>query len=210
MKRILLVAAVLATHAAFAADTLINGSAEAGKSLAATVCAACHMPDGNSVNPVWPSLANQHATYILEQLQAFKSGARQDPLMSAQAQALSEEAMHNVAVWYASQTLRPGTADPALLEKGQRIYQGGIAEENVPACMACHGPAGQGNAAAKYPVIGGQHADYIVLQLKAYAAGTRKTDPNQMMRNIASRLTEEQMRAVASYLQGLAPEPAKQ
>src|SRR5690606_41592362 len=99
---------------------------------------------------------------------------------------------------------------PALLEKCQRIYQGGIAEENVPACMACHGPAGQGNAAAKYPVIGGQHADYIVLQLKAYAAGTRKTDPNQMMRNIASRLTEEQMRAVASYLQGLAPEPAKQ
>ncbi len=210
MKRILLAAAVLACYPAFAAETLISGSAEAGKPLASTVCAACHMPDGNSVNPVWPSLAGQHATYILEQLQAFKSGARQDPLMSAQAQALSEEAMHDVAVWYANQTLRPGTADPALVEKGARLYKGGIVEENVPACIACHGPAGQGNAAAKYPAVGGQHAEYIVLQLKGYAAGTRKTDPNQIMRNIASRLDEDQMRAVASYLQGLAPAPVKQ
>lgn len=201
-----LAALLLAVAPAGAGDNLVGGDASAGEAKAAA-CAACHGPAGNSVNPEWPKLAGQHAGYTLKQLQAFRQPAqdsvRFNAVMSAQAQMLGEEDMRNLAAYFAAQTIQPGAADPALVEKGQRIYRGGIAEKGVPACIACHGPAGDGNAAALYPVIAGQHAKYIVNQLKLYAAGERRTDENQMMRNLAAAMSEDEMQAVASYVQGL-------
>ncbi|MBW3566363.1 MAG: cytochrome c4 [Proteobacteria bacterium] len=201
------VAALLLVMApAFAGDNLIGGDAQAGEAKAA-VCAACHGPQGNSVNPEWPKLAGQHAGYAFKQLQVFKlppdDSPRFNAIMYSQVQQLGEKDMKDLAAYFAAQTQAPGAADPALVEKGGKIYRGGIASKNVPACIACHGPAGEGLAAAQYPKIGGQHATYLVNQLKLYAAGERSSDPNQMMRNLASAMSEDEMQAVASYIQGL-------
>lgn len=199
-------ALLLAATPAGAGDNLVGGDAKAGEAKAA-VCAACHGPAGNSVNPEWPKLAGQHAGYTLAQLKAFKQpmqdSPRYNPIMSSQAQMLNEQDMLDVAAYFAAQNRQPGAADPALVEKGERIYRGGIPADNVPACIACHGPIGDGNAAALFPAVSGQHATYIVNQLKLYAAGERRTDTNQMMRNVAAAMSEDDMRAVASYIQGL-------
>lgn len=186
------------------AQALIEGSAEAGKAKSIT-CAACHGQDGNSVNPQWPSLAGQNAKYIVQQLQAFKSGERADPLMTPQAMMLSEEDMHNLAVYFASQQSAPKpVANPQTVDKGEALYRGGDAEAGAAACMACHGPTGRGNPAAAYPMLRGQYATYVTKQLRDYAAERRKSDqPTRVMRDIASRLSEDDMLAVASYVQGL-------
>jgi len=186
------------------ADGLVDGSAEAGKARSVT-CGACHGGDGNSVNPAWPNLAGQHATYIVIELAAFKSGARANVLMTAQAMSLSEQDMANLAVYFSEQAPAPrAVADPALVEKGEAIYRGGSKENGVPACMACHGPTGKGNPAAGYPVLSGQWADYTAATLTAYANGERKSDgPTKVMREIASALHPDQIKAVASYVQGL-------
>lgn len=181
-----------------------QGSAAAGQNKAA-VCAACHGADGNSVNPVWPSLAGQHAEYLTRQIMAFKAGDREDVLMSSFAAPLSESDIADLAAYFQAQAATPKGADPATVELGEQLYRAGDAESGVPACMACHGPTGQGNPLAGYPVVSGQHSTYIVNTLKAYAAGTRRSDgaSNLMMRDIAALLTEAQMQAVASYMQGL-------
>lgn len=186
------------------AQVIIDGSAEAGKAKSVT-CAACHGADGNSVNPAWPNLAGQSAKYIVQQLQAFKSGARSDPLMTGQAMMLSEKDMHDLAVFFAEQQSAPKVvANPETVDKGEALYQGGDAERGVAACMACHGPTGRGNPAATYPTLRGQYATYVATQLRAYAAGKRKSDaPTGVMRDIASRMSEQDILAVASYVQGL-------
>ena len=178
------------------------GSKEAGQAKAAT-CSACHGMDGNSVNPEWPNLAGQHETYILRQLKDFKAGTRQNPLMSPMAMILSDEDMADLAAYFSSQTVRGGETDPGKLKLGQRVFRSGNVGANVMACAACHGPAGRGNAPAGFPSVQGQHSTYVAAQLRAYKAGTRNTDPNQMMRDIAARLSEEEIDAVASYMQGL-------
>lgn len=179
-----------------------EGSPEAGQQKSAP-CVACHGVDGNSVNPEWPSIAGQHASYIVQQLQAFKNGARQNPLMTPQAQPLSEQDMEDLAAYYTQQKVKGGETDPAKLALGQRLYRGGDAQRGVAACAACHGPRGLGNPAARYASIQGQHATYVAAQLRAYRSGQRQTDPNQMMRNVASGLTDEQIDALAAYVQGL-------
>lgn len=181
---------------------MAEGSPDAGKSKA-TVCTACHGADGNSVNPIWPTIAGQNQRYMIAQLEAFKSGARSDPLMSSQAINLSQQDMEDLAAWYTIQAPTVGEADPELVALGQRIYMGGNIERNTSACYACHGPTGRGVAPAGYPSLQGQKADYIVAQLNAYFQGDRTTDEAQVMRNVASTLTEADMRAVASYIQGL-------
>lgn len=186
------------------AQVLVEGSVEAGQAKSVP-CAACHGPDGNSVNPQWPSLAGQSARYIVQQLQAFKNGERSDPLMTPQAMMLSEEDMRNLAVYYAAQEPAPKTvADVSLLEKGQALYRGGDPESGAAACSACHGPTGRGNPAAAYPMLCGQYAPYVAKQLRDYASGQRKSDqPTRMMREIAVRLSEDDIVALASYVQGL-------
>ncbi len=186
------------------AESLVNGSIEAGKSKSLT-CNACHGAAGNSANAVWPNIAGQNAPYIQAQLMAFKSGLRKNALMSSQAMLLSEEDMADLAVYYES---LPGAvqsvADAGLVARGEALYRGGNKEKGVSACLACHGPTGRGNPAAKYPVLKGQHAAYTELQLEAYADGTRVgAGKVQIMHDIASRLDAEDIKAVSSYVQGL-------
>jgi len=179
------------------------GTVEAGQAKSAT-CMACHGMDGNSANPEWPALAGQHSSYIVKQLKHFKAGERQNALMSPMAMILADQDMEDLAAYFASQTLRPtGETEPSKLQLGQQIYRAGIASKGVPSCSGCHGPNGRGIAGAAFPQIGGQHAVYAATQLRSYKSGARATDPNSMMRTIASRLTDEEIDAVASYLQGV-------
>ncbi len=196
--------AVLATfglaQAAFAQGE--TGSAEAGQAKAAT-CVACHGLDGNSANPEWPSLAGQHAEYIVKQLKAFKGGARTNVLMAPMAATLSDQDMLDLGAYFASKQGKGLEADAAKVALGQKVYRGGDKKSELTACIACHGPSGSGNPAALYPALKGQHATYVAAQLRAYKRGERATDQNQMMRNVAAVLTDEQIDALASYVQGL-------
>jgi cytochrome c553 len=179
------------------------GDPEAGQQKA-TPCAACHGVDGNSPNPVWPKLAGQHPQYIRKQIQDYKSGARQDPLMSAQAGLLAtEEDVADVAAYFSGQPLAEGAADPTLVELGGQIYRGGNMSTGVAACAGCHGPAGLGNPLAAFPRLSGQHADYVSKALKDFRSGSRANDPNGMMRGVAARMTDKEIEAVAQYIQGL-------
>lgn len=199
MNRLALIAGFLLLSQSAA---LAEGSAEAGKTKA-TVCAACHGADGNSINPIWPTLAGQNERYFIAQLEAFQDGRREDPLMGAQAANLSKQDMEDLAAFFEMQTPKVGEADPELVVLGQRLYMGGNIDRNTSACYACHGPDGRGIAPAGYPSLQGLKADYIVAQLNAYFQGRRTTDDAQVMRSIASTLTDADMRAVASYIQGL-------
>jgi cytochrome c553 len=192
-----LVAALGCSAPAFAA-----GSVEAGQAKSAT-CGACHGMDGNSLSPEWPNLAGQHAAYIESQLKAFKSGERQNDLMSPMAMILSDEDMADLSAYFAAQKARGGETEPSKLALGQRVFRAGNVEKGLIACAGCHGPSGRGNPLAGYASIQGQHATYVANQLRAYKSGARGTDPNQMMRNVAALLSEEEIEAVASYVQGL-------
>ena len=186
------------------AESLVNGSADAGKAKALT-CTACHGPEGNSSNALWPNIAGQNAPYLLAQLQAFKNGTRQDPLMTSQAMLLSDEDMADLAVYFEG---LPGAAqavqDASTVKRGEALYRGGDAANGTAACLACHGPTGRGNPAAKYPALQGQHAAYTAKQLKDYASGARESDgKTRIMRDIAATLSEEDIAALSSYVQGL-------
>jgi len=185
-------------------QTLAQGSVTAGQSKSA-VCAACHGADGNSPNPIWPSLAGQHADYMARQIAAYQAGEREDALMSTFAAPLSAQDAADIGAYFEAQALTPKTADPALIEMGEQLYRAGVADRGVPACIACHGPAGKGNPLAGYPSVSGQHATYIANTLGAYASGARRSDAssNLMMRDIAALLSEAEIQAVAGYMQGL-------
>lgn len=196
--------AILSAPLQAQAESLVDGSAEAGKSRALT-CTACHGQEGNSVNPLWPNIAGQNAPYLLAQLQAYKSGDRADPLMSTQAMLLSDEDMRNIAVYFESlPAAAAAVADPGTVDRAASLYRGGNEAAKASACMACHGPTGRGNPAAKYPALNGQHATYTAKQLRDYASNSRKSDgKTRIMREIAGRLSEEDIVALASYVQGL-------
>ena len=182
--------------------SLAAGSAEAGQAKSVT-CVACHGTDGNSINPEWPNLAGQHPSYLAKQLRAFRDGQRENVLMSPMAMGLSDQDIEDLAAYFAAQTLRGGETDPGKLAEGQRVYRAGNLRREVAACAGCHGPAGRGNPTANYPALHGQQATYVAAQLRAYRSGARATDPNQMMRNVAAGLSDEEIDAVASYVHGL-------
>lgn len=194
--------ALTAFHAQ--AESLVDGSVEDGKSKALT-CTACHGPEGNSANPLWPNIAGQNAPYTVAQLKAFKEGKRMDPLMTSQAMMLEDEDMADLAVYFESlPAAAQAVKNPDTVGRGEGLYRGGNLENGVAACLGCHGPTGDGNPAAKYPALRGQHADYIAKQLRDYASGARTSDGNtSIMRDIAARLREDEIDAVASYVQGL-------
>jgi cytochrome c553 len=181
------------------------GDVAAGQTKASTVCVACHGLDGNSVNPEWPSLAGQHEKYIVKQIKAFRAGERSNALMSPIAMTLTDQDIEDVAAYFATQKIKGLEAAKSKVELGQKLYRSGSATGNIPACLACHGPNGRGNAEAGYPSIRSQHAAQVVLQLKAYRSGERKTDKdyNEMMRTVAAKLSDDQIDAVAQYVQGL-------
>lgn len=185
-----------------ATSTMAAGDASAGKGKAA-VCAACHGADGNSPSNLFPKLAGQGESYLVKQLQEFKSGARSNAVMAPMVAALSEQDMADLAAYYASNKTTPGAVSKELVEAGQQIFRAGNKETGLPACMACHGPTGAGVPAAKWPALAGQHSAYIEAQLQAFSAGTRSNDTNSMMRDIAGKMTEDEVKAVSAYVAGL-------
>jgi cytochrome c553 len=190
---------------------IAKGSAEAGANKAAT-CLACHGPNGNSVNPEWPSLAGQNAAYIEEQTKLFRANKRLNPNMNPQVAGLSDEDIADIAAYYASQVPTGLEADPSYWRDGEKLYRSGDAKRNIPACKACHGPVGRGNPGSGYPAVRAQHSVYTVKQLNDYAAENRYRDSegkvhsarhSRMMVDISKRLTAEDIRNLASYLQGM-------
>ncbi len=196
------VAAILISGGTQAAGGAAEGDAAAGEAKVA-VCLACHGPNGNALVPTWPKLAGQHAQYIYKQLMDFKSGARENAQMSPQVISLSEQDFRNIAAYYSAQQQTSGVTDPALAELGERIYRGGNPATGVAACTGCHGPAGMGLGAAKFPRIAGQHAQYVDATLKGFRDGVRANDPNKMMRGVAGRMSDEEIAAVSQFVQGL-------
>ena len=180
------------------------GDAKAGETKAAT-CAACHGMEGNPSDKQYPKLAGQNEAYIARQLGLFKSQARQNPIMLGFASTLSAQDAHDVGAFFATKTALPGVADDKYVERGQALYRGGDAKLGVPACMACHGPDGRGMAGAGFPQLGGQWADYVQTKLKEFKGGTHwgnDTDA-QIMPTIAAKLSDEDIAALASYVEGL-------
>ena len=174
-----------------------------GKSI---VCSACHGQDGNSINPLWPSLAGQHEQYTINTLKAYQNGTRVDAVMKAQLMALTEKDFEDIAAYYNAQKMQKKGYDYALAKKGESLYRGGNASTGVAACIACHGPTGRGNPGAGYPYLAGQHAQYTKDALKDYITLERKAGLNDMMQSLASRLTEEEIEAVSEYIQALGSE----
>lgn len=190
---------------AFSAETKVAKVSQPdlakGEAAFGTVCAACHAPDGNSVIPANPKLAQQHPQYVLRQLQEFKSGKRASPIMMGMTAALSDDDMKNIAYWLSSKTQQPGSAkDKDLVLLGERIYRGGIADRQVPACAGCHSPNGAG-IPAQYPRLGGQYAEYTALQLTGFRDGTRSN--SLQMTQVAAKLNDREIKALADYVAGL-------
>ena len=183
-------------------SAMAEGDVAAGKDKSA-ICAACHGADGNSPSDMFPKLAGQGKAYLVKQLVDFQSGARENAVMAPMVANLSEQDIADLAAYYAYNKTTPGATSEDLLEAGQTVYRAGNKETAVPACMACHGPTGAGVPAAKWPALSGQYSAYIEAQLKAFANGTRSNDPNEMMRDIAAKMTAEEMKAVSNYVAGL-------
>lgn len=176
-----------------------RGDPAKGQALAA-VCGACHGMDGNSAIPVNPSIAQQHADYIAKQLENFKSGARANAIMAPMATNLSSEDMKHLGAYFAKQKLKPVTGrNRALVDAGRKLYRAGDASRGIPSCSACHSPNGAG-IPAQYPRLSGQHAEYTAGQLKAFRAGERANDANNMMRSIAAKLTDQEIAALSEYV----------
>lgn len=188
--------------AAQAGANLIGGDPAAGKEKSAP-CAACHGAQGIGTAPNYPVLAGQHAGYINKQLQDYKSGARENAIMAGMAAPLSEQDMADLGAYFASQSPRRGSADADLVELGQKIYRAGNTKTSVPACMSCHSPAGAGNAAAHFPALSGQYAAYTAQTLHDFKTGARANDAGEMMRTIATKMSAQEIAAVAEYLSGL-------
>ena len=176
-----------------------------GEAVFSKTCVACHGSDGNSSISTNPTLAQQHPAYIAKQLHEFKSGKRANAVMSGMAAGLSEEDIRNVAAWLGSQKAKPGFAkDRELVTMGERIFRGGIADRQIPACAGCHAPNGAG-LPDQYPRLAGQHADYVSTQLMAF----RESDPKQGRKNsltmnqVAAKLNDREIKAVSDYIAGL-------
>ena len=171
-----------------------------------STCVACHNADGNSTVPNWPKLAGQHYPYLVKQLNEFRkgeNGLRYDPTMYGMTATLSDQDILDLASFYTHQSSTLGQAKPEYVKLGESIYRGGNLESGVTACTACHGPTGEGNEEANFPRLSGQHAQYLEDQLNAFRTGKRKNSPNGMMESIAKRMTDEEIKAVSSYIEGL-------
>ncbi|HEY4338490.1 MAG TPA: c-type cytochrome [Steroidobacteraceae bacterium] len=188
-----------------------DGTVEAGTLKSAT-CSACHGPNGNSTTAQWPKIAGQNAVYIAEQLQLFKSGVRVNPEMLTIAKTLSDKDIDSVAVYYQEQTPVGGEADPKMERAGENLYRYGDPSREIPACTACHGPVGRGNALADFPQLRAQFADYVAKQLDGFASGARYSGAKPgaptsrngyMMATIAKRLNADDIKALGAYIQGM-------
>lgn len=206
--RAMLAAAGLLWAALAVGQPAAKPDAAKGESIAKQVCAACHAPDGNSTLPDNPKLAGQFERYLHKQLVDFKAqggkkAARESAIMAGMVANLSDADMRAVAAYYAQQTLRPAAAtDKDRAALGQKLWRGGVAEKGVSACAGCHGPNGAG-IPGMYPRLSGQFAAYVEAQLKAFRSGARANDANGMMRGVAARMSDAEIKAVAEYAAGL-------
>lgn len=189
----------IGSTAATAADDAIAGQAKSA------ICTACHGQDGNGVDglPLQPRLAGQHAEYIAKQIKEYKSGTRKNLIMAPMVAALSDEDISDLSAYYESLKGVTGDSNPDRWDLGQRLYRAGDSESGLAACMACHGPSGKGNPAANYPSLTGQFSTYTAAQLKAFKSEERDNDLNAVMRSIAARMTNDEIEAVADYIEGL-------
>jgi cytochrome c553 len=202
----------LAAGSAQSANAPMTGDAAAGATKAAP-CTACHGPNGNSMTPEWPALAGQNAAYLRDQVKRIRDGHRPNPVMLPFVKDLSDQDIADLAAYFSNQNPKGLEADPSYWQAGQTLYRVGNPSRGIPACVACHGPVGRGVPAAGYPALQAQHSVYTVKQLNDYAVDTRYTKdaagrlqagPNAtMMTEIARRLSPEDRRDVASYLQGM-------
>ncbi|MDX1725593.1 MAG: c-type cytochrome [Pseudomonas sp.] len=187
----------------------ITGLAQAAGDAAAgqgkvVVCGACHGADGNSAAPNFPKLAGQGERYLLKQLNDIKSGARPVVEMTGLLDNLSDQDLADISAYYASQKMSVGAADPKLVARGEALFRGGKLNEGMPACTGCHSPDGAGLDAAGFPQIGGQHAGYVAKQLTDFREGNRTNDGDSLiMRSIAAKLSNKDIEAVSSFIQGL-------
>lgn len=213
MKKWLLTLGLAITAQSFALAADVEkapvGNPEAGKAKSAT-CAACHGTDGNSAIPMNPILAGQHAKYLVKQLQDFQTASktggeegRNNAVMNGMAAALSEQDMLDLAAFYADQKPNEGSSPEDSIAEGSALYQGGDLGRGITACIACHGPRGNGMGLANFPDISGQHPEYIKSQLEQFRSGQRANDPNGMMRDIAKKLTDADIQLLSDYLSGL-------
>ena len=172
-----------------------------GQATSSGVCAACHTADGSRGSPANPILQGQHPEYIVKQLTEYKAGKRQNAIMNGMAATLSEADMKNVAAFYATKQAKPGFAKSKdLASLGEKLYRGGAADRNIPACSGCHNPDGAG-IPAQYPRLAGQHADYIEAQMVAFRGGARKN--SAQMTAIAAKLNDREIKALSDYVAGL-------
>ena len=179
-----------------------QGDAAEGQNKAA-VCSGCHGADGNSLISTFPKLAGQGELYLIKQMQDIRDGARTVPEMTGLLSSFNEQDLADIAAYFSSQTGSIGATDPAMVEMGRQMYRAGNAVKGVAACTACHSPTGAGNPQAGFPTLSGQHADYIVNQLKAFRTETRDNDKAKIMRQVAELMSDKEIAAVASYIQGL-------
>ncbi len=209
MKRIVIQILVYSIACSISSTVVAAGNPEAGKAKSAA-CAACHMPDGNSVVPEWPKIAGQIPGYLVSQLMAFKRGERKNPIMDPIVKPLSEQDIEDIAAYYSGQKIQPGVAKPEQMAVGEKLYKKGVFYTPLTACIGCHGLDGQGNRiwqevmtvppTVLTPAIGGQHASYVVKQLKAFRSGERSNDVGAVMRKIAQQMSDKQIEAVAEYV----------
>ena len=186
-----------------AGDAAASGNAAAGQAKAA-VCGACHGPDGNSMAPNFPKLAGQGERYLTKQLRDIKAGKRTVLEMTGLLTNMSDQDLADIAAYFASQKGSVGAADPKLVARGEELFRGGKLDQGMPACTGCHSPNGAGNTAAGFPHLGGQHAQYVAKQLTAFREGDRTNDGDTLvMRSIAAKLSNKDIEALASYVQGL-------
>ena len=211
MRRLVVVAACafIGASSTSAEDRAAKPDLAKAQQIVTQVCAACHGADGNSVSPANPNLAGQHADYIGVQLTHFKDGTRSNPIMAGMAANLSPEDIKSLGAYFAQQKPKGLAAkDPALVAAGQKLYRGGNAATGVPACAACHSPTGAG-IPVRYPRLSGQYADYTLAQLQAFKNAQRGMDKEgkdvngRVMAQVAARMSEPEMRAVADYTAGL-------
>ena len=195
-------AAQVAWVAVLALFVAAPSSADDAVTTATTVCAACHGPDGNSLAPNFPKLAGQQQSYLEKQLNEFLSGKRKNDIMAAILPNISKDSVPALAAHFAGQKPAPGTVgDPGLVEAGRKIYEDGNTATGLPACQGCHLPKGEGNE--RFPRLAGQHQTYLLQELADFKNGVRTNDKGKIMRAVAERMSEQEMKAVSEYIAGL-------
>lgn len=204
MKRsfLILSVCVIALTGITANAAALVGNSDNGK-IKAAVCASCHGANGDTTVGNWPKLAGQSPVYLSTQLESFKTGKRQNEIMYGLTQALSDQDIADLSVYYASLSPSYGVAKPDNLSVGESLYRGGDAARQIPACTACHGPRGEGNSAAGFPAVAGQNAPYVLAQLQNFTNKTRQNNAAVIMQEVVARLTNEEMQALANYIAGL-------